>query len=396
MRRLAPLLSLFLAARLCAASGSDWQAHQPQANLSSLIVSGNGSVSGSLTAGSVVNTGTGATYALQNGVINMLMGSSFPAQSSGVTITSVVNYSLAQSTSGTNGNHIFNNSSGDFVWLTHNNCASGASGCIALPTGLHQDESFGLFVSADVATPHPVKLYHYSSTMSEPMIEIEAETSWPSDYYAGLGSPVYGGTFSGDAFRFRKRNVTLAQIDSAGSFWSWADATDYARFYAIDNVAGGLKANLAVFNWSETGSYIGFSSALGGNLLTVVAESGDVAMTPSGGDLNFTGNFNTVAVATQTIAGGNTITADSCGGTKRISSAGAVTTNTTDTFTALGQGFQCEMKVCNVGANNITLDRNAKTFLAAAGDLVLAANACALFSFDGNVWRQQSAALTAS
>ena len=100
------------------------------------------------------------------------------------------------------------------------------------------------------------------------------------------------------------------------------------------------------------------------------------------------------AVSTQTIAAGNTIAANACGSTKRISSAGAVTTDTTNTFGAGTAGVVCEMKVCNVGSQNITLDRNANTKLVGGADVVLAADSCIGVSFDGVFWRQTSAVLT--
>lgn len=74
--------------------------------------------------------------------------------------------------------------------------------------------------------------------------------------------------------------------------------------------------------------------------------------------------------AAQTIAAGGTVADDGCGTIKAIQSAGAVTTSTTDTFTApSASNLGCCMDVFNVGANNITLDDNAHFF--AGGDVVL-------------------------
>ncbi len=76
----------------------------------------------------------------------------------------------------------------------------------------------------------------------------------------------------------------------------------------------------------------------------------------------------------QTIAATNTITADACGGVKQITAAGAVTTNTTNTFTAPATANAgCCMDVINVGANAITLDNNANFVSAGAADVVLGA-----------------------
>lgn len=97
----------------------------------------------------------------------------------------------------------------------------------------------------------------------------------------------------------------------------------------------------------------------------------------------------TMMPATQTIAAGGTVAADACGGYKRISSAGAVATSTTNTFTAPDstQVGACSMTVCNVGANNITLDNNVNFKSIAGADIVLTADDCTMVVSDGTVWR---------
>jgi hypothetical protein len=101
---------------------------------------------------------------------------------------------------------------------------------------------------------------------------------------------------------------------------------------------------------------------------------------------------------TQTIAAGNTITANACGGVKNITAGGAVTTDTTNTFTAPGAtNAGCVMSVCNTGATNtITLDQNALFKTTGGANVALAANTCVVVTSDGSVWRQISAALTAT
>lgn len=230
----------------------------------------------------ITETGTGVALSISQGLITQTLSSSLPASSSGISQSIAKDYTLAQSTSGTNGNGYFINSTGDYFWGVHVNLADGATGGMAYVAGLHNDETFGVFIAADVATPHPVKIYHRNSTMSTPMIEGEAETDWYSDYTAGL-SPTFGGTFNGEFLKYNKRNVTLFEVDNDGSVYSYADATDYARFYMIDNTAGTLKSNITIARWAENGSYLDFSSALGGNLLMVVGEDDSVTVTPSGG-----------------------------------------------------------------------------------------------------------------
>lgn len=102
----------------------------------------------------------------------------------------------------------------------------------------------------------------------------------------------------------------------------------------------------------------------------------------------------------QTIAGGDTITADACGGVKRISSASAVTTNTTNSITApAAANSGCKMTICNMNAADaITLDHNANIHLTGAGNLALAAGSCVDFLSTGasGVWKQTTAQFAAS
>lgn len=102
--------------------------------------------------------------------------------------------------------------------------------------------------------------------------------------------------------------------------------------------------------------------------------------------------------ATQVIGAGGTITADACGGIKNISSAAAVTTDTTNTFTAPAAANKgCIMVVCNVNAADaITLDDNALSNLAGIagatpGDTVLGALDCVQVGSTGTVWSQHGA-----
>ncbi len=98
--------------------------------------------------------------------------------------------------------------------------------------------------------------------------------------------------------------------------------------------------------------------------------------------------------AAQTIAAGNTITADGCGTVKRVTAAGAVTTSTTDTFTTPSSSLAgCYMIIINTGANNITLDNNGNFVSAGALDVVVGANDAHAVICDGSKWYSVSALL---
>lgn len=94
-----------------------------------------------------------------------------------------------------------------------------------------------------------------------------------------------------------------------------------------------------------------------------------------------------VLVATQTIAAAGTVAADACGSIKRISSEGVVTSSTTTTFTTpSSSNAMCVMDVCNVGANNITLDNNSGFKSIGGADIVLTPDDCTRVGQVGGYW----------
>lgn len=98
----------------------------------------------------------------------------------------------------------------------------------------------------------------------------------------------------------------------------------------------------------------------------------------------------------QAITAGATITADACGTIKPVTSASAVTTNTTNTFTAPAAANNgCTMSVVNVGSNNITLDTNSNFPTWNSGDIVLKPNASIIVASagSGSPWYQLSSPL---
>lgn len=118
-----------------------------------------------------------------------------------------------------------------------------------------------------------------------------------------------------------------------------------------------------------------------------INSSGNAAL----GNSSASGRWIVSPPTTQTIAAGNTIAADGCGTTKPISAAGAVTTDTTNTFTApAAANTGCLMQVCNVGTNTITLDRNALFETDGGTDIALAADECVIVNNNGAKWRQSA------
>ena len=93
--------------------------------------------------------------------------------------------------------------------------------------------------------------------------------------------------------------------------------------------------------------------------------------------------------ATQTVAAGFTVTADACGGLKRITSASDVTSDTTDTFTApAAANTGCRMLIKNVGVHQTLLDFNTKfpVGAGAAASLLLDKGGAVSVVSDGTSW----------
>lgn len=110
-----------------------------------------------------------------------------------------------------------------------------------------------------------------------------------------------------------------------------------------------------------------------------------------GGSLTYGGQQYAVVPATQTVAAGFTVTADACGGLKRLTSTGSPTSDTTNTFTApSSSNAGCCMDVVNVGSNDILLDANTLFPVTSASALTLAQNGSIRVCSDGSYWRKSS------
>lgn len=222
-------------------------------------------------------------------------------------------------------------------------------------------------------------------------------------------------------------SIGISDPDVAHGFTTISDADLFFEIEALSSTAGGtllssfsdtdavayrLRAYIGSTNPTDTTPAIELfcgklSGTSNGNL---AAAETCLTLSDSGGATDFLtvlgsgafgfGNTTPASVivaehpATQTIAATDTITADACGTIKPVDSAGAVTTNTTNTFTApAAANSGCIMHICNVGAQDITLDNNANFKSAAAGDITLTASDCVTVGSTGagGAWFQLTA-----
>ena len=143
---------------------------------------------------------------------------------------------------------------------------------------------------------------------------------------------------------------------------------------------------------SETETTVGQIAGLSSVSSADLAATDDLTV---GDDATITGTVTAGVIlgpvpATQVIGAAGTIAADACGGLKRVSSAAAVTTNTTNTFTApAAANTGCVMFLYNVNAADaITLDSNALFESTDGADVVLDAKGRIAVVSDGSVWVQ--------
>lgn len=170
---------------------------------------------------------------------------------------------------------------------------------------------------------------------------------------------------------------------------------------ATDNVTVGSATNLGklgVDGDTDEKQFViqGHSTQTSDLMLAEKSDGTDVFNLDNNGKLTLGGTpeLRVTMPAAETITAAATITADGCGTIKRITAAGAVTTGTTNTFTAPASGnAACIMHVCNTGSNNITLDNNANFISAGAADVVVTANDCVTVGSTGasGAWYQLTA-----
>lgn len=98
-------------------------------------------------------------------------------------------------------------------------------------------------------------------------------------------------------------------------------------------------------------------------------------------------SFKGPSVSTETITAAATITANACGGLKRITSTGDVTTGTTNTLTAPSTAGNCSMLIVNVGSGTIYLDSNSLFLVTSAASLPIGPNGSIQVVSDGTYWR---------
>jgi hypothetical protein len=198
--------------------------------------------------------------------------------------------------------------------------------------------------------------------------------------------------FHGSKFYFHSGNVGIGtttpgrKLSVLGDGISISSAGD--NYYRM--TASGDNSRLNIGYWTTDWSPTAGSPAV---TLTYDGKVGIGTTSP-------TGVFQVANPAVQTIASGNTITANACGTVKMIHASGAVTTDTTNTFTAPTAAMSgCCMTVISDGAA-ITLDANANFKTIGGADVVLgqydSIMVCSFTTTVGPYWIQTTPVAAAS
>lgn len=205
-------------------------------------------------------------------------------------------------------------------------------------------------------------------------------TNGPYALWVDDGAVRFDGAVTYNSTQTATGDVTIQKADPS-LIYDVTTATDTDFWAGVQDDAGS----------DDDDTYqIGTGTTPGSNVHLTIDTDGDVGIGNTDPAANFVVDFPTA----QTIAAGNTVAADACGSIKIISSAGAVTTDTTNTFTAPAASNKgCLMHVCNGGANNITLDNNANFKSPAGADVVMTPDDCIVVGSTGasGVWYAMTA-----
>ena len=205
-------------------------------------------------------------------------------------------------------------------------------------------------------------------------------TNGPYALWVNAGAVRFDGNVTYNGTQTSAGDLTIQKADPT-LIYDVTTATDTDFWAGVQDDAGGDDDDFY---------QIGKGTTPGTTPLVTIMGTGFVGV----GNVAPAGKFVVDFPTTQTIAAGNTVAADACGSLKLITATGAVTTDTTNTFTAPAAANKgCLMHVCNTGANNITLDTNANFKSAGAADVVMTQDDCVTVGSTGGsgVWYQLTA-----
>lgn len=182
--------------------------------------------------------------------------------------------------------------------------------------------------------------------------------------------------------------VLLRGSSSAGypEYEAYNNSGNSAVFGMGGSATGDAFQDAGFTGTVESKSFIVYTNSLPRITITGAGNVGVGTTAP-------TAIFQVMPPAAEAITAGAVITANACGTIKQINSVGAVTTDTTNTFTApTATNSGCCMDVINVDtADAITLDTNTNFKSAGAADVVLGINDSARVCSNGTFWFQVSA-----
>ena len=215
-------------------------------------------------------------YMRNNKGVTSIQDSTLTGPFSAFNVSTVKDWTLAESTTGTNSNQWYSNMDGNYSWGNHVNMPSTAQGQIGYAGGGHADDSTiftGYMTSTNSYMLHG---FQAVNTNVSDAFRFDAEKTFQSGIYPGL-TPSYSGTFSGNFLNYLKRDLPQFKVDDDGGAYSYDPAgTEYVKMW--HNGSGGIiQTNAESINLLPAGGTVYFYSPnLGANLGVNVANNGNV------------------------------------------------------------------------------------------------------------------------
>ena len=255
-------------------------------NLSQSISMGGVSISTYL-AGAALLPSNSTWYYGYNNRFWILQDSNLSNSASVFNISTTKDFTLNDSTGGTNSNEIYGNLDGDYTWGVHMNAPSSAKGQMNFASGSHGADGAAFIAVADSTNSYVFRGWHSGSTHNGDLLRLDSETTFASSAYPSQ-TPSYSGTFGGNYLAFYDRSLPMFKVGSEGAAYSYdPTGTEYIKTWHNGN-GGIIQTNTDPIALLPKGGTVYFYNDALNGLLQVVTDSGaNVSFDVTGSSINF-------------------------------------------------------------------------------------------------------------